>query len=103
MTCYSQDYREARTRLLTAAEAAGGWTHEALAHPQVAATGLAEPMDYPTAMKSAPVVRAPITLSRSAKAPLAAAPQAGEHSDAILSAIGYDAEAIAALRAKKII
>lgn len=76
---------------------------EVLAHPQVAATGLAEPMDYPTATQSAPVVRAPITLSRSAKAPLAAAPQAGEHSDAILSAIGYDAEAIAALRAKKII
>ena len=39
MTCYSPDYRTARTRLLAAAEAAGGWTHEAIAHPQVGADG----------------------------------------------------------------
>jgi formyl-CoA transferase len=76
---------------------------EALAHPQVAATGLAEPMDYPTAAKPAPVVRAPVTLSASAKAPLAAAPQAGEHGDAILAELGYSAEAISALRAERII
>ena len=76
---------------------------EALAHPQVAATGLAEPMDYPSAAKSAPVVRAPVDLSKSAKVPIAAAPRAGEHSDAILAGIGYDAETISALRAKNII
>lgn len=39
MTCYSPDYRTARTRLLAAAQAAGGWTHEALAHPQPGADG----------------------------------------------------------------
>ncbi len=76
---------------------------EALAHPQVVATGLAEPMDYPAAAKAAPVVRTPITLSDSAKVPLAPAPQVGEHSDAILAELGYKADAISALRAQRII
>lgn len=76
---------------------------EALSHPQVAATGLAEPMDYPSAATPAPVVRAPITLSASAKVPLAPAPQVGEHADAILAELGYDAAAISALRADRII
>ena len=76
---------------------------EALSHPQVAATGLAEPMDYPSAATPAPVVRAPITLSASAKVPLAPAPQVGEHADAILAELGYDATAISALRADRII
>ncbi len=39
MTCYSEDYRAARTRLLAAAQAAGGWTHEAIAHPLPGADG----------------------------------------------------------------
>lgn len=76
---------------------------EALHHPQVGAVGLAEPMDYPSATTPAPVVRAPITLSASAKVPLAPAPQVGEHADAILAELGYDAAAISALRAGRII
>lgn len=76
---------------------------EALAEPQVAAAGLVEPMDYPGAKGAAPVVRTPIALSASDKAPLAPAPHAGEHSDAILAELGYDAEAISALRATRII
>lgn len=76
---------------------------EALAHPQVAAAGLVEPMVYPSATGAAPIVRAPIGLSTNAKVPLAPAPQAGEHSDAILAELGYDAEAISALRAQNII
>lgn len=39
MTCYSEDYRAARMRLLSAARAAGGWTHEAIAHPLAGADG----------------------------------------------------------------
>lgn len=76
---------------------------EALAHPQVAATGLVDVMDYPGAACPAPVIRTPITLSASAKAAPVAAPRIGEHSDAILSDIGYDADAISALRAERII
>ena len=76
---------------------------QALAHPQVVATGLAEDMAYPSAATPAPVVRAPITLSHAAKAPIASAPQLGEHSDAILTELGYDPTEIAALRAEGII
>jgi predicted deacylase len=39
MTCYSDNYRTARTRLLSAAQARGGWTHEAIAHPLAGADG----------------------------------------------------------------
>lgn len=76
---------------------------EALAHPQVVATGLVDAMDYPGAFGPAPVVRTPITLSASAKAAPVAAPQLGAHSDAILAEIGYDADAISALREQSII
>lgn len=76
---------------------------EALAEPQVAAAGLVEAMDYPGAKGPAPIVRTPVTLSVNDKTPLAPAPHAGEHSDTILAELGYDAEAISALRATRII
>ncbi len=76
---------------------------EALAQPQVAAMGLVEPVDYPGAAGTVPVIRAPIRLSGNDKVQSARAPQVGEHSDTILSELGYDAEAISALRAAKII
>jgi hypothetical protein len=41
MTYYSEDYRTARTRLLSAAQASGDWTHEAIAHPLAGADGAA--------------------------------------------------------------
>ena len=49
------------------------------------------------------MIRAPITLSGSEKIDPARAPRVGEHSGAILTEIGYDAEAIAALQAAEII
>jgi crotonobetainyl-CoA:carnitine CoA-transferase CaiB-like acyl-CoA transferase len=76
---------------------------DALSHPQVAAMGLVEPASYPGTSAPAPVIRAPVQLSASAKAPPARAPQVGEHSDAILAELGYDADAISALRASRII
>jgi crotonobetainyl-CoA:carnitine CoA-transferase CaiB-like acyl-CoA transferase len=76
---------------------------EALAQPQVAAMGLVEPANYPGAHGPVPVIRAPIRLSTSDKAPPGRAPQVGEHSDAILAELGYDASAISALRAANII
>lgn len=76
---------------------------EALAQPQVAAMGLVEPVDYPGANGAVPVIRAPIRLSDSDKVAARRAPQVGEHSDAILAELGYDAEAISALRAARII
>ncbi len=76
---------------------------EALAQPQVAAIGLVEPADYPGMPVAAPVIRAPITLSGSAKAEATRAPQVGEHSEAILTELGYDADTISALRDARII
>ncbi|WOF41732.1 CoA transferase [Sphingopyxis indica] len=76
---------------------------EALAHPQVAAMGLVEATAYPGTPRAAPVIRAPISLSASAKTAPKRAPQVGEHSDTILREIGYDDAAIAALRAQRII
>ncbi len=76
---------------------------EVLAQPQVAAMGLVEPADYPGTPTGAPVIRAPITLSDTTKVAATRAPQVGEHSDAILTEVGYDAATISALRADKII
>ncbi len=76
---------------------------EALAQPQVAAIRLVEPADYPGMAAAAPVIRAPITLSDSAKAEATRAPQVGEHSDAILTELGYDADTVSALRDARII
>ena len=76
---------------------------EALAQPQVAAMGLVEPVAYPGVADEIPIIRAPIDLSASSKAASSRAPLVGEHSDAILAEIGYDAAAISALRAQRII
>ncbi|ALJ13059.1 CaiB/BaiF CoA transferase family protein [Sphingopyxis macrogoltabida] len=76
---------------------------EALAEPQVAAAGLVEPMEYPGIKGTAPIVRTPITLSANAKAELSPAPRVGEHGEAILAELGYDHEAISALRRDRII
>lgn len=76
---------------------------EVLAQPQVAAMGLVEPVAYPGAPGAVPVIRAPIQLSESDKPPPQRAPLVGEHSDAILAELGYDAAAISALRADRII
>ena len=76
---------------------------EALAEPQVAAMRLVEPVAYPGAPGEVPVIRAPIRLSESEKVAAKRAPRLGEHSDAILTEIGYDADAISALRAANII
>jgi crotonobetainyl-CoA:carnitine CoA-transferase CaiB-like acyl-CoA transferase len=76
---------------------------EALAQPQVAAMEIVEPVDYPEAPAPAPVIRAPIALSASAKAAAVRAPCVGEHSDTILRELGYSDDAIAAFRADSII
>jgi len=76
---------------------------EVLAQPQVAAMRLVEPIAYPGASGAVPVIRAPIELSESDKPPPQRAPQVGEHSDAILAELGYDAAAISALRTDRII
>jgi crotonobetainyl-CoA:carnitine CoA-transferase CaiB-like acyl-CoA transferase len=80
---------------------------QALDHPQVQAMGLLRPLDYPGLPRPAPVGLVPLNLSvtaqRSAGADRQRAPQLGEHTDAILAELGYAPEAIADLRARRII
>ncbi len=68
-------------------------------HPQVIASGLLEPMDYPGTSAAAPVIGAPIRMSGSSRHPMQRAPQAGEHTRAILSEAGFTVEEIAAMAA----
>ncbi|MBV1878393.1 MAG: CoA transferase [Pseudomonadales bacterium] len=74
---------------------------EVLQDPQVQT--MLMPQQYPGLKKSAPVVGPPITLSDTPTDFYRRAPTAGEHSDDILTEIGYTAEAIDSLRAAKII
>jgi crotonobetainyl-CoA:carnitine CoA-transferase CaiB-like acyl-CoA transferase len=70
---------------------------EVLTHPQIVASGLIEPMHYPGIPAPAPVIGAPIRLSGTPREPMLRAPQAGEHSAAILTEAGFSADEIAAM------
>ncbi len=76
---------------------------EVLDDPQVRAMGFFEPLDYPGLGHAAPVAKAPVWLSATPGGIRHRAPLLGEHTDAILAELGYDAGAIAALRRKAVI
>lgn len=76
---------------------------EVMAHPQVQAVGHVEQVRYPGTRGDAPVAGAPIRLSGVPRAPMVRAPQAGEHSAAILAGLGYSAEEVAALVADRVV
>ena len=76
---------------------------QALDHPQVQAMGLLEPMDYPGLPRPAPVAKAPIWLSTTPPEHRRRAPLLGEHTDRILTELGYGAGAIAELKRKGVV
>jgi crotonobetainyl-CoA:carnitine CoA-transferase CaiB-like acyl-CoA transferase len=76
---------------------------QVLDHPQVNALGLLQPMDYPGLPRPAPVAQVPVWLSETPGGIRHRAPLLGEHTEAILATLGYDAAAIAALRRKAVI
>ena len=71
---------------------------EALEHPQVQAMGLLHPVAWPGMDRPAMVPQAPVWLSETPALPPTEQARTGEHTDEVLSAVGYRAEELAALR-----
>ncbi len=76
---------------------------QTLDDPHVQAMGFFQPVDYPGLPSPAPISHAPVALSDTPGSIRRRAPMLGEHTDEILSELGYDAEAIAELRAIAVI
>ena len=60
-------------------------------------------MDYPGMKKPAPITSTPIKLMKTPGKIRHRAPQLGEHTEEIFSALGYDVDSLADLRQKRII
>jgi crotonobetainyl-CoA:carnitine CoA-transferase CaiB-like acyl-CoA transferase len=76
---------------------------QALEHPQMLATGLFHPTAYPGMKGLAPIARAAVTLSETAKVPIQRAPVLGEHTEVVLQELGYSRREIDALRQNEVI
>ena len=66
-------------------------------------SGMLTEVDYPGMAKLAPITSTPVKLSKTPGEIRHRAPQLGEHTDDILSSLGYDADTLAGLREKRII
>ncbi len=75
---------------------------EVFENEQVRHLGLAAPVKHP-ALGEIRVQNLPVTLSRTPGAVRTAAPDAGEHTEAVLGELGYSAAEIAALRRDKVV
>ena len=71
---------------------------QALDHPHIRATGFMQDVDYPGLPVPAPIARAAVRLSETPGEITARPPMLGEHTDLVLTELGYDTAAIAALR-----
>lgn len=76
---------------------------EALDHPAVQALGHLQPIDFPGTPTPPPVANTPFSLSDSEVGIIKRAPMVGEHTDEILSELGYDAEAVNLLHEEQIV
>jgi crotonobetainyl-CoA:carnitine CoA-transferase CaiB-like acyl-CoA transferase len=76
--------------------------NEVFADPQVRHLGIAQAVDHP---KLGPIelVGQAVALSRTPSKLMTASPERGEHTDAVLKELGYGADDIARLRAKRVV
>jgi crotonobetainyl-CoA:carnitine CoA-transferase CaiB-like acyl-CoA transferase len=75
---------------------------EVFADPQVQHLGMAQPLEHPVRGRIH-VVAQPVTLSRTPATLRSATPEAGAHTEAVLSALGFSGEDIARLRAEGVL
>lgn len=75
---------------------------EVFADPQVKHLKMAVPIEHPT-LGHQDVLNQAMSLSRTPSAIRSATPERGEHTDEVLRGLGYDDDAIAGLRAAKVI
>lgn len=76
---------------------------QALDHPQVQALGVLQDTDYPGLPRPAPVAAVPIWMSETQAVPRVRPPLLGEHTQEVLTELGYTDSAIQGLRDKGVI
>ena len=76
---------------------------QVLNDPQVKARGIFEPVQYPGGDRPVPLTRSPLRMSSVPAQPLRRAPLLGEHTDEILSELGFKPEEISAFRSAEVI
>ena len=76
---------------------------EMLDHPHVQAIGFHERVDYPGLAHPAPLVGFPVEMSATPGRIRHRAPTLGEHTDEILTELGYSAEEISELHSTRVV
>jgi crotonobetainyl-CoA:carnitine CoA-transferase CaiB-like acyl-CoA transferase len=76
---------------------------DALDDPHVQAMGFMKPVDFPGTARPAPIMETPFRMSATPGSIRMRAPLLGEHTESVMSMLGYDAAQIADLRARAVI
>ena len=76
---------------------------QTLDDPHIQAMGFFQPTEFPGAPRPAPIAKVPVWLSETPGSIRRRAPTLGEHTDQILSELGYAKKAIAELREKGVV
>ena len=93
-------------RELEAARIPAGPVHspaEALEDPHIQAAGFLTATPYPGLDEPAPLASTPVQLSRTPGMIRERAPQLGEHTDELLTELGYSTSEISTLREKRVV